>query len=92
MELIGKAGRGVVILIRESPSVNLSARLRATAEDPAGDPYSGNLREIGIGSQILRELGVRDMVVLSNTERAIIGLEGYGLTIAGFQPISESDD
>ena len=88
MRLIGNAGRGVVILIRESPSTNLSARLRATAEDAVGDPYGGNLREVGIGSQILRELGVRDMIVLSNTERAIIGLEGYGLKVTGFQPIS----
>ncbi len=91
MRLIADAGRGVVILIREPTSANLSARLRATADDAAGDPYGGNLREVGIGSQILRELGVRDMIVLSNTERAIIGLEGYGLTVAGFQPISSDD-
>ncbi len=91
MRLIADAGRGVVILIREPMSANLSARLRATADDAAGDPYGGNLREVGIGSQILRELGVRDMIVLSNTERAIIGLEGYGLTVAGFQPISSDD-
>ncbi len=91
MRLIGDAGRGVVILIREPASTSLSARLRATAQDVAGDPHGGNLREVGIGSQILRELGVRDMIVLSNTERAIIGLEGYGLTVAGFQPISSDD-
>ena len=91
MRLIGDAGRGVVILIREPTSTSLSVRLRATAADAAGDPHGGNLREVGIGSQILRELGVRDMIVLSNTERAIIGLEGYGLTVAGFQPISSDD-
>ena len=91
MRLIADAGRGVVILIREPTSANLSAHLRAMADDAAGDPYGGNLREVGIGSQILRELGVRDMIVLSNTERAIIGLEGYGLTVAGFQPISSDD-
>ena len=91
MRLIGDAGRGVVILIREPASTSLSARLRATAQDAAGDPHGGNLREVGIGSQILRELGVRDMIVLSNTERAIIGLEGYGLTVAGFRPISSDD-
>ncbi len=91
MRLIGDAGRGVVILIREPPTANLSARLCATADDAAGDPYGGNLREVGIGSQILRELGVRDMIVLSNTERAIIGIEGYGLTVTGFRPIPASD-
>ncbi len=91
MRLVSDAGRGVVILIREPTSANLSARLRATVADVVGDPHGGNLREVGIGSQILRELGVRDMIVLSNTERAIIGLEGYGLTVAGFQPISSDD-
>ncbi len=39
------------------------------------------MRDYGIGAQILLDLGVRDMVLLSNTQRTIVGLEGYGLTI-----------
>jgi 3,4-dihydroxy 2-butanone 4-phosphate synthase/GTP cyclohydrolase II len=45
------------------------------------------LRDYGIGAQILLDLGVRDMVLLSNTQRTIIGIEGYGLTIVDTRPI-----
>jgi len=41
------------------------------------------LREYGIGAQILADLGVHDMVLLSNTSRTIVGLEGYGLNVVG---------
>ena len=39
------------------------------------------LREYGVGAQILRDLGIRDMILLSNTERSIVGLGGHGLVI-----------
>ena len=39
------------------------------------------LRDYGIGAQILVDLGVRDMILLSNTQRTVVGLEGYGLNI-----------
>ena len=45
------------------------------------------LRDYGIGAQILTDLGVRDMVLLSNTERTFVGLEGYGLNVVGRRPI-----
>ena len=45
------------------------------------------LRDYGIGAQILADLGVHDMVLLSNTPRAIVGLEGYGLNVVGHRPI-----
>ena len=45
------------------------------------------LRDYGIGAQILLDLGVREMVLLSNTHRTIVGLEGYGLTITDQRPI-----
>jgi 3,4-dihydroxy 2-butanone 4-phosphate synthase/GTP cyclohydrolase II len=41
------------------------------------------LRDYGIGAQILKDLGVRDMILLSNVERPIVGLEGYGLRVVG---------
>ena len=48
-----------------------------------GEPVErrGELRDYGIGAQILLDLGVRDMVLLSNTQRTIVGLEGYGLAV-----------
>ena len=45
------------------------------------------LRDYGVGAQILLDLGVRDMVLLSNTQHTIVGLEGYGLRVAEQRPI-----
>ncbi len=78
MRMIVAAGRGVVVLLRERPPTALSERVRllaAAARPPA------ELRHYGIGAQILLDLGVRDMILLSNTRRTIIGLEGYGLNV-----------
>jgi 3,4-dihydroxy 2-butanone 4-phosphate synthase/GTP cyclohydrolase II len=46
-----------------------------------------SLRDYGIGAQILLDLGVKDMVLLSNTPRTIVGIECYGLTVVEQRPI-----
>ncbi len=89
MAQIAKEGRGVIVLIREHRPTALSERVRGLSEKkrPPQD-----LRDYGIGAQILLDLGVKDMVLLSNTQRrSIIGLEGYGLNIVGQRPIVERD-
>ena len=86
MRAIGSAGRGVIVLIRESQRASLSESLKALA-DGSGHGPEGDLREVGIGSQILLALGVHDMILLSNNKRTIIGLEGYGLTVVGRQSL-----
>jgi 3,4-dihydroxy 2-butanone 4-phosphate synthase / GTP cyclohydrolase II len=79
MEVVGKAGRGVVVLLREPSPTSMSERLRERlGEAPR---QQKNLRVYGIGAQILADLGVRDMILLSNTDRTIIGLEGYHLRV-----------
>ncbi len=84
MRAIGEAGRGAVVLIRDVRATALSERV--AAEDGArGEP---ELRDYGIGAQILSDLGVRSMVLLSNHRRHIIGLDGYGLTVVETRPIS----
>jgi len=88
MRAIGAAGRGVIVLIRESQQASLSESLKAFDENAGGsDGGTGDLREVGIGSQILLALGVHDMILLSNNRRTIIGLEGYGLTVVGQQSL-----
>jgi 3,4-dihydroxy 2-butanone 4-phosphate synthase/GTP cyclohydrolase II len=85
MDIIGREGRGVVVLIRESRPDAISARLKA--EGVAGQQ---RLIEYGIGAQILLDLGVREMVLLSNSPaRKIVGLEGYGLKVAGHRPLEQ---
>jgi 3,4-dihydroxy 2-butanone 4-phosphate synthase/GTP cyclohydrolase II len=45
------------------------------------------LRTYGIGAQILADMGVHDMILLSNAHRNVVGIEGYGLSIVGERPI-----
>jgi 3,4-dihydroxy 2-butanone 4-phosphate synthase/GTP cyclohydrolase II len=85
MRAIGQAGRGVVVLLREPIPTALSDRIRQKLGEPT--VAQTDLRDYGIGAQILLDLGVRDMLLLTNTRRAVIGLEGYGLAIAGYQSI-----
>jgi 3,4-dihydroxy 2-butanone 4-phosphate synthase/GTP cyclohydrolase II len=74
MRMIAEAGRGVVVLLRDTQAASLSKRLEA---QPAGK----ELRDYGVGAQILLDLGIHEMVLLSNSQRTIVGLEGYGLTV-----------
>jgi 3,4-dihydroxy 2-butanone 4-phosphate synthase / GTP cyclohydrolase II len=85
MELIAKEGKGVIVLIREPPTVMLSEQRRRSGEPilPAG----GELRDYGVGAQILIDLGVREMVLLTNSKKSIVGLEGFGLKVVGQKPV-----
>ncbi len=91
MEMIAAEGSGIVVLIREPQPDSLSARLRAKLEgapDQKPKVPGKELRDYGVGAQILLDLGVREMVLLSNTKTTVIGLEGYGLTIVEQRPIT----
>ncbi|MBV8867828.1 MAG: 3,4-dihydroxy-2-butanone-4-phosphate synthase [Acetobacteraceae bacterium] len=87
MHMIGREGRGVLVLIRDHRRTALSDRVRqlAMSERPPRE-----LRDYGIGAQILLDLGIRDMVLLSNRRRTIVGLEGYGLNIVELRPIPDA--
>ncbi len=89
MRMIGKAGRGVVVLIREPKADSLSTRVSAKLVQ--GEHRGGALRDYGVGAQILLDLGVREMILMSNTERTIVGLEGYGLDVVERWPIPAED-
>ena len=87
IEAIGREGRGVIVLIREPTPTSLSDRVRGLLEKKAvGGP---ELRDYGVGAQILLDLGVRDMILLSNTQHTIVGLDGYGLAVVGQRPIDK---
>lgn len=85
MRMIAAEGRGVVVMIREAIRNSLSDRVKRLAEDPA--PGGRPLRDYGVGAQILVDLGIKDMVLLSNTPRTLVGLEAYGLNIVDQRPI-----
>lgn len=75
MRMIAEAGRGVIVLLREAQAAALSQKLSGER------PPEKQLRDYGVGAQILLDLGVRDMVLLSNAQKIIVGLEGYGLRV-----------
>ncbi len=78
INLIAREKRGVVVLIREHRPNAVSERLRQMLQQARPEPA---LRDYGIGAQILLDLGVKNMILLSNHERTIVGLDGYGINI-----------
>ena len=92
MRAIGEEGAGVVVLINRPAPDHATRAIRnreKRAEQVEREPgdMAQEQRDYGIGAQILAELGVHDMVLLTNTQHSLVGLEGYDLSIVGEQPI-----
>nr|WP_205305163.1 3,4-dihydroxy-2-butanone-4-phosphate synthase [Parvibaculum indicum] len=89
MRIIGEEGRGVVVLIRDTTSTVISDRLLHKGEGESEDQgMPRRLREYGVGAQILLDLGIHEMELLSDTDRSLVGLEGYGLRITGQRSVA----
>jgi 3,4-dihydroxy 2-butanone 4-phosphate synthase/GTP cyclohydrolase II len=85
MRIIEAEGRGVMVVLHDWKSASLLDMVKGRH---CGAPQAERmLRDYGIGAQILADLGVHDMVLLSNTDRTIVGLEGYGLNVVGRRAI-----
>lgn len=80
---IMRRGRGVIVLVNDGRRGALSDRIRNGSPHSRPDPQ---LREYGIGAQMLVDVGVREMIMLSNREQTLVGIEGYGLTVVGKKP------
>ena len=88
MELIAEEGTGAIVLINKPMSRLMSRTIDIKQRVRAGEnPDLEELRDYGVGAQILAELGVHDMVLLTNTHHSLVALEGYGLSITGERPI-----
>src|SRR5580692_9154107 len=97
MQLIAREGRGVFLYLRqEGRGIGLANKLRAyELQDRGADTVEANealglpadKRDYGIGSQILVDLGIKQMRLITNNPKKIFGLEGYGLKIVGRQPL-----
>ena len=87
MEMIGQEGSGVLILIRDVRPTRLSDLMHVRKGETKDAAGGKQLRDYGIGAQILYDLGVRDMILLSDTKHNIVGLDAYGLNIVEQRPI-----
>lgn len=80
-------GPAVMVCIRETNPNAIIERLGAAPQDAPHQREERRLREYGIGAQILLDLGVRDMILLTTAPQTIVGLDGYGLTVKDVRDI-----
>jgi 3,4-dihydroxy 2-butanone 4-phosphate synthase/GTP cyclohydrolase II len=85
MRSVADAGRGVVVLLRNTRPTFVSDAVLRRAPD---DIDRRRVKEYGVGAQILLDLGISNMILLTDTpEKKIVALDGYGLNIAGTHAI-----
>ena len=87
MKTIADAQRGIIVMLRESSKTRLSETISSSLSGGVSPDAAQGLREYGVGAQILNELGVSQMVLLSNRQANVISLEGYDLEITGWQKL-----
>jgi 3,4-dihydroxy 2-butanone 4-phosphate synthase/GTP cyclohydrolase II len=97
MEMVEKEGCGVVLYMRqEGRGIGIAEKLKAyqlqekgmdTVEANAALGFAPDLRDYGIGAQILLDLGVENIRLLTNNPRKVVGLQGYGIEIAERIPL-----
>ncbi|MET0137188.1 MAG: 3,4-dihydroxy-2-butanone-4-phosphate synthase [Sphingobium sp.] len=88
MQMIADEGAGVIVLLNRPLSSNLSRVIDVHTNIRAGETPPEELRNYGVGAQILAELGVHDMILLSNSNQSLIALDGYDLAVVEHRPIS----
>ena len=89
MQMIGDAGQGVVVVLREASASSLTAMVSQKIVAQIDGGSNRELRDYGVGAQILADLGVSQMVLLSNTRPNVVSLEGYDLAIIDWQPLQQ---
>jgi 3,4-dihydroxy 2-butanone 4-phosphate synthase/GTP cyclohydrolase II len=92
MKKIDKEGKGVIVYMRqEGRGIGFVNKMKAYAlQDEGKDTVEANeelgfepdLRDYGVGAQIIRDLGIRKMRLMTNNPKKIVGLEGYGLIVS----------
>ena len=102
LRLIERAGAGVVLYIfRPFDAKSVLRRLESHALEldadvppvpTGGDPYPTGLRDYGLGAQVLRAMGVRNIRLITNSDRRLVGVQGYGITVDERVPVPADDE
>jgi 3,4-dihydroxy 2-butanone 4-phosphate synthase/GTP cyclohydrolase II len=98
MEIIAREGKGVILYLQPErmgvrPSMITYPRVEGKQQKGMNPSflYRADFKEYGIGAQILRDLGVGKMRLLTNNKKHLVGLRGYGLEITSLEPISNEN-
>jgi 3,4-dihydroxy 2-butanone 4-phosphate synthase / GTP cyclohydrolase II len=98
MEIIAREGKGVILYLQPEhmgvrPSMITYPRVEGKQQKDMNPSflYRADFKEYGIGAQILRDLGVGKMRLLTNNKKHLVGLRGYGLEITSLEPISSEN-
>ena len=89
MQMITDAGHGIVVVLREASASSLTAMVSQKIVAQIEGGLNRELRDYGVGAQILTDLGVRQMILLSNTRPNVVSLEGYDLEIVDWKPLQQ---
>jgi len=89
MQMIADAGQGVVVVLREASASSLTAMVSQKIVAQIDGGSNRELRDYGVGAQILTDLGVSQMILLSNTRPNVVSLEGYDLEITDWKPLQQ---
>ena len=89
MAAIAKAGCGVIVVLRESTASSLSSMVSQKLNMTSDTGGNRDLRDYGVGAQILTDLGISKMILLSDTRPNVVSLEGYDLEITDWQRIHQ---
>ena len=85
MKTIAQKGNGIIILIRDVSPESLSNKISKNLEN--FQKNNTTIRDYGVGAQILSDLGVKNMTILSNKKANAIAIEGFGLTIKDWKKL-----
>jgi len=91
MEIIAAAGAGVIVMINRRVPGQLTRAIRARQGSDTREDLA-ELRDYGVGAQILADLGVHQMILLSNSHHSLVALEGYGLSVVGERGFGDAAD
>ena len=89
MAAIAEAGCGVIVVLRETIASSLSSMVSQKFNMTSDTSGNRDLRDYGVGAQILTDLGIRKMILLSDTRPNVVSLEGYDLEITDWQRIHQ---